>query len=749
MTTQKRDDLILIRESDPQTRVGFAAVEIVEALGGEDGKPTGDAWKVRVIRAGLSNNGNEYPLEVLHEAVGLFNGARVLLRTEEEHLANRNVSGENVVGWLENPTPVPEGIDATLKFTGKGKSRDIKESILAAWNMGKRDLVGLSIVAEAFAPIKKVGDRLVRRIEKIVRVKSVDIVVNPAAGGRFVDVSASDDPNAGGVLMDLTKILKVIESLDPASYKKLNLEKIVESEVIALATALLERQAQQIAEAQKPGAQAPAGATSVVTEAELGGIRKSLQDIAEAQAGLVEALAEARFNESFAGLFAESNLPASSRESVLRRVDKKDPTKIAEAIKAERSYLAEVAGFSGTGSAFMSAESIVDEADKLRAAMVGFFLGESISTDTLRLSESEDFDWGQKLSGTPVPRARSIRDLYIASTGDREVTGRTRDAKRIIRFVAEADLDAQWSLVLGDSIARAMQREYRLAPNQEWRKICDTVPVRDFRTQRRGQLGGFSKLAAVTKGNAYVDFTTIMDDFEATYAVAKYGNIQPVYLETIVNDDVGAIQRIPREIGRAAMRTVSELVWILITANGTIYDTNPLFDSANHGNYTASLALTLANVHTGRLAMMKQTRVTGSEKLNFPPKYLAHPVDLQQTAFELCYAAVKPTLSGTATTAAWTRDAEATPNFLRELGLEPLLIPHLTDTNDWFLIGDKGNLPLIEVGFLGGREEPEIWVNDAPTSGTMFTNDKVTYKVRTVVGAAVEDWRGFWGTINA
>jgi hypothetical protein len=46
-------------------------------------------------------------------------------------------------------------------------------------------------------------------------------------------------------------------------------------------------------------------------------------------------------------------------------------------------------------------------------------------------------------------------------------------------------------------------------------------------------------------------------------------------------------------------------------------------------------------------------------------------------------------------------------------------------------------LPVLEVGFLDGQEEPELFVQDQPNGGSMFSNDKLTYKIRHIYGGTV------------
>jgi hypothetical protein len=53
-------------------------------------------------------------------------------------------------------------------------------------------------------------------------------------------------------------------------------------------------------------------------------------------------------------------------------------------------------------------------------------------------------------------------------------------------------------------------------------------------------------------------------------------------------------------------------------------------------------------------------------------------------------------------------------------------------------------MPLLEVGFYNGQEEPELWVQDLPNVGSVFNSDKVTYKIRHIWGICVLDYRGFY-----
>jgi hypothetical protein len=52
------------------------------------------------------------------------------------------------------------------------------------------------------------------------------------------------------------------------------------------------------------------------------------------------------------------------------------------------------------------------------------------------------------------------------------------------------------------------------------------------------------------------------------------------------------------------------------------------------------------------------------------------------------------------------------------------------------------DIQTIELGFLDGQQEPQLFVQDMPNVGSMFTNDKLTYKIRHIYGGGVIDYRG-------
>ena len=80
--------------------------------------------------------------------------------------------------------------------------------------------------------------------------------------------------------------------------------------------------------------------------------------------------------------------------------------------------------------------------------------------------------------------------------------------------------------------------------------------------------------------------------------------------------------------------------------------------------------------------------------------------------------------------------------------VEPISVAQFTDVTDYYLICDPADIESIEIGFVGGKEEPELLMQDAPLLGQVFTNDQMSFKVRWEFGGGWLDYRGaFWAQV--
>jgi hypothetical protein len=70
-----------------------------------------------------------------------------------------------------------------------------------------------------------------------------------------------------------------------------------------------------------------------------------------------------------------------------------------------------------------------------------------------------------------------------------------------------------------------------------------------------------------------------MSDAKESYKIAKYGNMFTITWETVVNDDLDAISRIPAMQGAACRRLQNQTVYGVLTSNPTMSDTGALFNA--------------------------------------------------------------------------------------------------------------------------------------------------------------------------
>ena len=282
----------------------------------------------------------------------------------------------------------------------------------------------------------------------------------------------------------------------------------------------------------------------------------------------------------------------------------------------------------------------------------------------------------------------------------------------------EAVLSTSWAKVLGDAITRRMLKVYQGETDlKAWRKVASVVPVGDFRTQERLRIGGFGNLPTVAESAAYTALASPGDE-KATYAVAKRGGTESVSIEAVTNDDVNSVRMIPDELALAAANTLYEFVFDFFRTNPAIYDGTTFFH-ASRGNLFAA-ALTPAEFSAHRLAMVKQTRADSGKRLGTKPKSLLVPFELEETAYNL-----------------FQRDTNLDADFVQAIKPEVITVAYWSDANDWCTVCDPARLPAVEVGFLHGKEEPELFVQDMPTAGSLFSNDVITYKIRHIYGGTV------------
>jgi len=250
--------------------------------------------------------------------------------------------------------------------------------------------------------------------------------------------------------------------------------------------------------------------------------------------------------------------------------------------------------------------------------------------------------------------------------------------------------------VLGMAMNRSLQREYiEYAP--QWPKYCRKATAKDFREIHRTNADPFPNLAVVEEGGEYTYGS--FGDRREVYRVVKYGKKFSLTWEAIVNDDLDAFSRIPRNLMSAARRLEDSLPIAVLTTNAAMGDGIPLFDAA-HGNIATSTAdkgvPTVARLNAMRLAMRLQS--VGDAILNIEPAALIVPAALEGISEQILTSENDPSASVPNVKNIWQGKLE--------LVVSPLL--DATSPTAWYAAADPGQYDGIEVCFLEGYEAPTL-----------------------------------------
>ena len=272
-------------------------------------------------------------------------------------------------------------------------------------------------------------------------------------------------------------------------------------------------------------------------------------------------------------------------------------------------------------------------------------------------------------------------------------------------------------LILGNAVGRELRRAYEAAPSGA-RRLARQTAARDFRARSAVVLGEGPTLEKVPENGQY-EYGTIAEGAES-YSVETFGKIVGVTRQALVNDDLGAFQRVPAMLGMQARAFEDQQIAQLIEANPTMADGVAVFDAA-HGNLAGTGgAPSEATLSAARLLMRQQTGLQGA-LINVLPRFMLVPPALETDAEKLLSS-----IQATTT-------ADVNPFAALELVVEP----RLTSSTAWYLVADPAAADGVEFAYLEGAPGPQI------EQRVGFNVDGLEIKVRLDFGAGWIDHRAW------
>lgn len=245
---------------------------------------------------------------------------------------------------------------------------------------------------------------------------------------------------------------------------------------------------------------------------------------------------------------------------------------------------------------------------------------------------------------------------------------------------------------------KAMLKGFTEAP-EVFERFTSVGTMTDFKPTKRVGLDEFPILSKVEEGAEFTYGT--MGDHAETAVLATYGKLFAINRQTIINDDLDAFSRIPMKMGRAARRTVGDLVFAVLTGNPTMSDGVTLFH-ANHGNLAGTAgAPSEASINAGITAMATQKdRSENANALNIAPRFLIAPPKHRSAVLQALNSEYAPDDTAKAGTAKMAYAYNTVRN-----AAEPIFDARIAG-DAWFMAADPAIHDTIEVGYLDGNPAP-------------------------------------------
>jgi len=690
-----------------------------------DAAPVSGQYPITVLRAGWGTgalNGRAiphyYPPEFIAHVAEAVSGKPFGRRHPDQKGSDPTgaTDPERIAGWLYGGAVVGSEARSTINlFTTESALRSKLDEARANQ---KLDMFAVSMLAMIGYKPGVVEGKQCMVAESLGELYSVDLCQRAGAGGRFLTAAsfAGDDlaarqlsavipestvaatarpinrGSAGGATEGATmketlrKLLEALRGKNPSRAAELTMEFATVAE--AEYPALLDKVTQALTDGGSGAAVTAESAAQILAEAQRLQSRSRI-DNKLADSKLPEAAKKLARTHLETALASEANLPDA-------KID------------------AEIASVRDAFAAFQSVGTV-------RGAQVTIESGE-------KMALAMEAAIGVKDSiGKGVPGFKSLREAYTTITGDWDLRRLTGGGFSGYTLASEAVLSADFPNILLNSMTKRLLQDWAELALDGLANLYTKASISDYKLQDRVREGYFGELPIVGEGTpGYTEITPPTDE-RVSYQLQKRGNLLSISEETIRNDDLGAIARFPGRLARAGRWTLKNYITNFFVSNPNYGADGVAWFNAAHANLS-SLALSQDALIAAEVALLTQTEKDSGEPLGLPLDWLMVPPQLAATARQINQT-----------------NTAGSNAFFQRFGVNNERIyvnEKLTDVNDWFYGTRQENAPFLEIGFLDGIDNPQIFLANQPTIGTQFTMDELQYKVKMVFNGAIIDFRG-------
>lgn len=286
-------------------------------------------------------------------------------------------------------------------------------------------------------------------------------------------------------------------------------------------------------------------------------------------------------------------------------------------------------------------------------------------------------------------------------------------SKLAIRALTSSD----FPLLLGNVAEKVLLAAYATL-GKTFEPFVIPGELSDYKPAYRYQVGDAPALLLKKEGAEYTYGS--FGEKRESIVLADYGRKLRFSRQMLINDDLGAFQRIIQNFGASASRLESKMVYTdTLVANAALADGVTLFH-ANHKNAAGAVAIDEAGLTAAEKLIMEQQTLDKADYLNLVGKYLVCGTAKRIQALKML-TAVTPKASG---------DVNPFQNAYS------LIVDPRVPGNNWFLICSPSSIPTIEIARLRGENGPVVDSMDD------FDADGLEIKCRHTVAVKALEYRG-------
>lgn len=320
-------------------------------------------------------------------------------------------------------------------------------------------------------------------------------------------------------------------------------------------------------------------------------------------------------------------------------------------------------------------------------------------------------------------RGMNMKDLAVETLSRAGVSTKGMTPNEIFKMAVNGQRSSMGTSDFGNILGNAVNRRLTKAYEESERTFLTWASrgvAKDFREMNRVSISGVNESFKEVKEGGEYESATLTDGVE-TYKVAKYGQIIPFTWEMMVNDDLSALDRLPRIIANKATQKQSDLVYAILTGNPVMADGDALFH-ANHGNLGTAGDISDSSLKEMKKKFRTQKSVSG-DFINVRPKFLIVGSEMENTALKFMNSNFSPT-------------KVADQNIYQ--GIMDVVVEPRIENFNWFAAANPALIDTVEYSFLEG--EGELHTEQAQG----FEVDGVKTKARMTFGAKALDHRGLF-----